>query len=292
MNLKSVDISSLAFSQNPYKYYDLLRTSGNVHFLPDNNTWLIIGFNQIVEILMNTEKFTSEGENSFDPILLNCDPPKHTQHRRILASDKAPFSSSRIDQFEKTNRNIAENILSNLKDKNSFDILKDFSLPYSTLVILSLLGISTDTNEALRTWSLSAVSTKSIHNTNYATQKWEELKPIVQNWIEEIKSKPEEQGLAEIIFHSYSQKNFTEEDILNLTKVLLLGGNETTPNLISSALLRILNDKKLLVKIKAKPSIIENVINETLRIDAPTQIIQRTSTIDVVIDGHSIKREA
>ena len=290
MILNSVDISSLSFSQNPYKYYDLLRTNGNVHYLSENNTWLIIGFNQIVEILTNTEKFTSEGESSFDPILLNCDPPKHTQHRRVLASGKAPFSSNRIDQFEKTNRKIAENILLNLKDSDSFDLLKDFSLPYSTLVILSLLGISTDTNEALRTWSLSAVSTKSIYNATYAGQKWEELKPIVQSWIKEIKSKSEEQGLAEIIFHSYSKENFSDEDILNLTKVLLLGGNETTPNLISSALLRILNDKKLHQEIKVNPTLIENVINETLRIDAPTQIIQRTSTQDVVIEGNKIKK--
>lgn len=287
MDSKTLDLSSKLFSHNPYLIYDELRKSGTVHFLPKNDTWLVIGFDEIVSVLNNPSVFTSMGENSFDPILLNCDPPKHTIHRKILSSDQALFSTNRVGQLELKNTEIAKNLIDALKEKKTIDILKDFSLPFSSLVILNLLGITTQENEALRKWSLSAVSNESIHNADYAQRKWFELKPIVQNWIEEIKETPNNIGLAEIIFNSYAKDNFSDEEILNLTKVLLLGGNETTPNLISSALYLLLNDQIVLNIVRNDLSLIDSVVNETLRLEAPTQIIQRSTKEEVKI-GNTI----
>ncbi len=280
---QNVNIASLEFSQNPYKAYEELRKTGNVHYLEANKTWLIIGYHEITEILTNSAVYTSAGDDPFDPILLNCDPPTHTQNRKILGGDKALFSQNRISNLESLNREICKKLLDTLADKEEFDILKDFSLPFSSLVILNLLGINSNQNEKLRKWSNEAVSTKAIFNTNYALEKWEELKPIVEEWIHIALENEGSQGLSEIIFHKNSKDNFSKEAILNLTKVLLLGGNETTPNLISSALLILFKRPELLIKIKEQPYLISELINETLRFEAPTQIIQRSNKVEVTI---------
>ena len=292
MYLSSLDLSSRQFSRNPYPFYEELRKSGEVHYLPKNNTWLVIGFKEIVEITTNPSTFTSTGNNSFDPILLNCDPPKHTKHRKILAGDNAPLSSKRIDLLELANIEIAKTLIDSLKNRDSFDVLKDFSLPFSSLVILNLLGISTEKSEELKAWSLSAVSSESIHDPNFAEQKWLQLKPILIQEINKVKKTPNKNGLAEMIFHSFSKDQFSEDDILDLTKVLLLGGNETTPNLVSSALYILLRDKNLLAKVKRDLSWLDAVINETLRLEAPTQIIERTATEDIEIAGIRILKNS
>lgn len=283
MSKQNLNITTLEFSQNPYKAYEELRKTGNVHYLESNNTWLIIGYNEITDILTNSAIYSSEGDDPFDPILLNCDPPLHTQNRKILGGDKALFSQNRIGNLEIKNRAICRGILDTLKNLESFDILKDFCLPFSSFVVLNLLGINTTQNETLRKWSNEAVSTKAIFNTNYALEKWDELKPLVEEWIQIALEKEDGEGLSEIIFHKHSKDNFSIEAILNLTKVLLLGGNETTPNLISSALLLLFKRPDLLKKIKEHPHWIPELINETLRIDAPTQIIQRTNKVEVTI---------
>ena len=288
----NLDISSIEFSQNPYKAYEILRESGNVHYLKSNNTWLIIGYNEIADILTNTSIYSSVGDNPFDPILLNCDPPEHTKNRKIIGGNKSLFSQNRIEILEDKNRQICKQILENLAKKEELDILKDFCLPFSSLVVIGLLGITTNENEALRNWSTEAVSSKSIFNTNYAIEKWEELKPIVQHWIKIATENKDSEGLSEIIFHKNASGVFSNEAILNLTKVLLLGGNETTPNLISSALLILFNDPALLKKIKENPYLITNLINETLRLEAPTQIIQRTNKIEVRIGSSIIPANA
>lgn len=283
MSKNNLDIATLEFSQNPYKAYEELRKTGNVHYLKQNNTWLIIGYNEIIDILSNSTIYSSEGDAPFDPILLNCDPPVHTQNRKIIGGDKSLFSQNRIANLEIKNRQICKQIVGSLIHKEGFDILKDFCLPFSTFVVLGLLGIDTDKNEALRKWSNEAVSSKAIFDTNYAIEKWEELKPTVEEWIQIAIEKGESEGLSEIIFHKDLNNNFSKETILNLTKVLLLGGNETTPNLISSALLIVFNTPSLFKEIKENPYLIPHLINETLRLEAPTQIIPRTNKIEVTI---------
>ena len=280
---KVLNITNADFLQNPYITYGSLRKLGAVHFLPENNTWLVVDFEEIKQILDNPSLFSSEGENGFDPILLNCDPPKHTHHRKILTGDGAPFSSKRISKLETDNREIAQALLQPLLENTSIEVLSDFALPFSSLVILNLLGINTQNNAALKAWSQSVVANKPNSKSDFAEQKWEQLKPIVKQWITKANENPEGEGLSEIIFHSFSQKSFTDEDTLNLVKVLLLGGNETTPNLISSALLILLNNSELLNEVRNNYDLIDAVINETLRLETPTQIIHRATRENVTI---------
>ena len=95
-----INISSFEFAQNPFQYYADLRRSGSIHKLKHTNSWLVIGYNEILDILTNYELFSSEGTHSFDPVLLNCDPPVHTQNRKILVSEKGLFSPKKIDSLE------------------------------------------------------------------------------------------------------------------------------------------------------------------------------------------------
>jgi cytochrome P450 len=292
MEINEIDITNRLFSQNPFEYYERLREVGPVHFLEKNNAWLVIGFEEITEVLNQPKVYTSEGQFSFDPILLNCDPPKHTQNRKILASDQALFSSNRISKIEEKNREIANQLIAEIRLKSDFDLLKDFALPFSSLVILDLLGLKVEDNQALRVWSQFAVSNESIHDREFAEQQWETLKPIVEQWIEDGKMNPEKPGINEFIFHPHAADYFSKEDIVNLTKVLLLGGNETTPNLVSSAFLLLFKHPELLEKIKTDSNLIPAVINETLRLEAPTQIIQRTSLVETKLGGVTIPKNS
>ena len=65
---KPLDLTGFEFAQHPFHYYDELRKTGNVHYLEATNSWLIIGYHEIVSILSNYQLFSSEGDHPFDPI--------------------------------------------------------------------------------------------------------------------------------------------------------------------------------------------------------------------------------
>jgi cytochrome P450 len=288
-NNNHIDISSYEFSQNPYQFYAQLKQHGNVHYLVKNNCWIIIGYNEIQEVLTNYHLFTSEGNNAFDPFLLNCDPPHHTQNRKVLISDNGLFSHSGIEHTYVTNQEIATYLIKTLVKKSSFDLLSDFAMPFSSLVILNLLGIKPEYHKEIKKWSDDAILNSSIYNQQFAEEQWERLKPVVEDWIIQSQQGKIKSILSDLMTHP---RLSNQESLLNLVKVLLLGGNETTPNLVSSALLILLKNKDLLQRVRSNNKLISDVVYETLRIEAPTQIIQRVTKEDVTIGNIKIPKGA
>ena len=288
---KPIDLTGFEFAQHPFQYYDELRKTGNVHYLESTNSWLIIGYQEIVTILSNYQLFSSAGDHPFDPILLNCDPPNHTKHKKILAGDGGMFANKRVSNLELQNREIFQRIIEPLKNKVEVDLMADIAMPFSTLVILNLLGIKPDSVQELKEWSTNVVLSKSIYDTNFSGKQWDKLKPMVQRWIDKARHEDSTFGIASLLLNK--EVDFTDEErLLDLTKVLLLGGNETTPNLVTSALLILYRNKPLLNEIKNQPQLLENLIQETLRLEAPTQIIQRTSKTEVEVGGVKIPANA
>lgn len=291
MSSKDFDFTTWEFSQNPYRFYDALRPFGSVHFLPKNNTYLVTGYQEIVAVLTDTTVFSSGGNNVFDPILLNCDPPEHATNRKVFNGKNAPFSLNRVNQLALENNAICEDLFNGFGDVETIDLLRDLSLPFSSLVILKILGIQTDDLVALRNWSTDAVLTKAIENKDYATEIWDLIRPKVAQWIDKTLTSPHKTGLAEIVFFE-GGRTFEREEIINFTRVLLLGGNETTPNLIASAFLKLVEHPDVFEAVKQNISLIPAVINETLRLESPTQLIKRITTEETVIGGVTIPKNA
>jgi cytochrome P450 len=71
-----------------------------------------------------------------------------------------------------------------------------------------------------------------------------------------------------------------------------VAGNETTTNLIGNAVTALLDHPDQLARVVADPSLVPAVIEETLRYDAPVQMLFRTATRDVEIAGTRIPRGA
>lgn len=287
---KEIDLSSYEFSRDPYPVYDALRKSGNVHYLEKNRCWLLIGFNEIRDVLTNYALFTSEGQNAFDPFLLNCDPPAHTVHRKMLAGDDALFAHTTIEKMRDANLVIATDLTSALENRKTFDLLADFAIPFSSRVILNLLGITPAYRNEIRSWTDQAALSRSIHDPGFAGSEWEKLRPLLAHWVEQVLEGRISSGLAGLVRSIKGGEKNEKELLVDLAKVLLLGGNETTPNLVSSAMLGLLNDSQLMSEVLSDRGLVPALINETLRFQAPTQLIQRVTKEDVVLGDMNIPK--
>lgn len=281
--VENISLSSLSFCQNPYETYSELKKKGNIHYIENNNTFLIIGYNEIKDILINTEIFSSEGENSFDSFLLNCDPPKHTLHRQILKGVNGLFSQERIRNLYHQNDLICKRLINSL-NKDSFDLINHFAQPYSTAVILNLLEIE-NVSEIITDWTYKSVSNSTIHHQLKAHNAWHKVEPLVLKLVEETLKKSNKTGLSEILNHKQAPDYFNIETMVHLTKVLLVGGNETTPNLIGSVWYFLQKNREYIEIAKNSKENLVQIINEILRLEAPTQIIHRISKKDTIVNG-------
>ena len=75
------------------------------------------------------------------------------------------------------------------------------------------------------------------------------------------------------------------DQVVGFASLLLAAGSETTTNLVGNALLALREHPEQAEAVRADPSRIPALIEETLRFDSPVQLLMRSATRDVEVDG-------
>ena len=81
-----------------------------------------------------------------------------------------------------------------------------------------------------------------------------------------------------------------DSEILGSCVTLLLGGHETTTNLIGNGLLALLRAPDQLARLRRDPDLIPTAVEEFLRFDAPVQRVWRLLAADVEVGGQRLGR--
>lgn len=77
-------------------------------------------------------------------------------------------------------------------------------------------------------------------------------------------------------------------EMLNILQQILVAGNETTTNLIASAMLLWLQHLDQLAAVQADHSLIPNCMEESLRVESPVQGLFRMAKVDTELGGVKI----
>lgn len=82
----------------------------------------------------------------------------------------------------------------------------------------------------------------------------------------------------------------TEEEVIANCIITLVGGLETTTNLIGNGLLSLLRNPRELQMLRANPSLYPSAIEELLRYESPIQYTSRLAPADVDLGGRLVRR--
>jgi hypothetical protein len=82
----------------------------------------------------------------------------------------------------------------------------------------------------------------------------------------------------------------SDEEVIVNTIITLIGGHETTTNLIASGFLTLLRDPASFQQLREHPEIIASAIEELLRFESPVQHTARIAPADVQLSGKRIQK--
>ena len=82
----------------------------------------------------------------------------------------------------------------------------------------------------------------------------------------------------------------SERETLNMLRLLLVGGNETTTNLIGNGVLALLRNPGELQRLREEPSLIPAAVEELLRFDSPVQADVRRVLTDCEVNGFPVRK--
>jgi cytochrome P450 len=298
--------SSSSFHErlDPFPFYSAMRKNNPVEYNEKSDLWNVYRYNNAKMILTNYVDFSSDftkplsmqyPDRTFRRSLLSSDPPLHRHLRSMISS---AFSAASIETLEPRIKNITNEMIDQVIEKGSMDLVRDLSYPLPVTVIAELLGIPSEDRDIFKKWADRLL--KSIDDSvETGTRRNGELEQIqnemddyFQKAINEKKEKPGEDLVTHLIKAETDEKRLSGEDILSFCSLLLQAGHITTVNLINNCILSLLEHPRQLEKVQDSnndPALVTSTIEETLRYRSPVQALIRFATKDVQVGGKTIK---
>ena len=224
------------------------------------------------------------------------DPPLHTRVRRLIMG---ALNRRAIKKMEPGLIQLIEDLLDNLENQDSVDMIGDFAARIPIEVIGNLLDIPRDERDPLRGWSLAILSAlepvpdpKVLEIGNQAVMDFTDYLRILVSDRRKNPGDREVDVLTRLIHGEQSGEKLTEAELLHNCIFLLNAGHETTTNLIGNGLHALISHRDQLERLAAEPALEHSAVEELLRFESPLQLNNRLTTEPMMIGKTTIPKGA
>jgi cytochrome P450 len=224
--------------------------------------------------------------------MLFLDPPAHTRLRSLASR---AFTPQRVEVLRAHIRDITNSLLNKVEARGHMDVIADFGEPLPYTVTAEMLGVSVDDAPQLKEWStdFAEMLGNFQHNPERVPRVRRSVEAMTKYFhsaIEEIRRKPRQGLIHSFLTAEVDGDRFTDEEIVANTIVTMVGGQETTTNLIGNGVLTLLRHPAELERVRTDPSLIDSAIEEMLRFEPPSQQTGRLAPCDTEMGGKQIKK--
>jgi len=292
---------------DPYPLYRRLREHDPVMWDPFLHAWVVTDYAGVMTVLQkfsadrtpSPEHIKAMGLASLEPIaqvmakqMLFMDAPAHTRLRKLCS---AAFTSRRVEQLRWQIEDITNSLIDAVAATGRMDVVGDFAAPLPAIVTAQLLGVPTSDHRQLKVWSadFAEMLGNFQHNPDRAGQvlrSLQEMSAYFRSAIREQERNPGEGLIHSLMTAEADGSRLSEEEVIANTIVTMVGGQETTTNLIGNGLLTLLRNPAELAQLRDNPSIIESAVEELLRYESPSQHTARLAPDDVTLGGKLIRK--
>lgn len=284
------------YAGDPYPAYQVLRANSPVHWNDVTKFWALLKYEDVRFVSRNPGLFSStRGITIPDPAqpqatqegnLIFTDPPRHRQLRRLVSF---AFTPNRVAALEPKVREIVRGILDGIEAGSTHEFAEEVAAPLPTRMIAELLGAPAEDWEQFRAWSDAAVGSADPDIELDPIVSLAQLHQYFSKLIAERRSQPRDDLLSVLVGAEVEGERLTDADLLNLSFLLLVAGNETTRNLIALGTLALIGHPDQCRKLVDDPSGIPDAVEEMLRFTSPVTHMARTATRDLEIRGQLIR---
>jgi cytochrome P450 len=309
------DLNDPAVIADPYPHYAWLRDEAPVYHSADPDLWVLSRNEDVRVAVRDAKRFSSDlnnasrfDDNPFNPTmkfprrlaavvgrivplrtLLTSDPPDHTQLRQKVSR---AFTPRRIDAWEPRIRSIAERLVGDIAAKANdepIDLVSDLASPLPTIVIAEMMGIPSHRHDDFKRWSDNLVNglltggSKGRMLTSAVEISW-----FFARTVRTRRRNPGDDLVSLLIARDGDADALSLVELIKFCVLLLVAGNETTTNLVSNAMLALLDRPDVWQQVTVDPSLASAAVEEALRFDGPGQGLLRVAITDIAIGGSTI----
>jgi len=306
----------------PYPTFTALRDHAPVAWFDSLDSFVVTGYDLIVEVLREPVKFSSRHatgpateremakvmtelitedpsalelceramKSGAQPVLLSADPPEHGRQRALV---NRAFTPAAIRQMEPAIEQLANELIDAFADRGTVELVEEFASPLPMTVIAKALGVSLDRMDDFTRWSntlVSGIGKRSFDTKELAVilETRTALAEYLLGVVLEREQDPRDDLISQLVEARIDGERLTHSEIVDMVVQFLLAGNETTAKLIATAMLRLARDHELADRMRAAPELVPPFVEEVLRLEPPINGTYRVACEDYELGGVTI----
>jgi cytochrome P450 family 150 subfamily A5 len=290
---------------DPYPFYDWVREQGPIWYYPLWDVWLITGYEEATAIYRDQQSWSNcntvsgpfvkmsvplEGDDitpiieehrdelPFSDQLPSFDPPKHTAHRGLLMRLITP---KRLKENEAFLWSFADQTIDQFIDAGRCELLHDYAIPYTLMVIADLLGVPDDDRDAF----LEHLTTK-VRAARLEHKPLGYLYEQFTRYIEDRRAHPRDDVMTEMAQATFPDGTLPPvEDVMRISANLFSAGSETTARLIGMCVRTLADHPEFQQRLRADHGLIAPFVEEMLRTEAPLKGSFKLAKVRTTVGG-------
>ncbi len=302
------------YLSDPTSFFDEYLVTRPVFFDPELDYWVISRHADVKRVLREYPSFTAANtltpleppcpaavevldEGGFRPVptMTNTDPPQHTRTRRIANTG---FTARRVAALEGYIRGLVTEYIDRLEEipDRRADLYRALNYELPARVVFHILGVPDEDIAEVKKGSESRLlftfgrssEAEQIDIAAGNARFWR----YTERLAEDRRVNPRDDFTSDLV-HATDDEGLplTQQEVSTILFGLLLAGHETTTNLLTSAVRRLL-EFGLWPSLVRDQGLIPAAVEETLRFDSPVIGWRRRTTEPVEISGVAIPAES
>jgi len=292
---------------NPYPLYERLRSEDPVHWDPYLHAWVVTRYADVATVFQRMSaartpspaRLAELGLEQLGPIakvmvrqMLFLDAPEHSRVRGLAA---AAFTPRRVERLRAHIQDISDRLVGSVIRSGRMEVMADIANPLPAIVTAEMFGIPTDDHVMLKDWSqdFAEMLGNFQHNPGRTSRVLASVEAMTTYFSKAVRRQPTQptDGLINALTTAeVDGDRLTEEEVVANLIVTMVGGQETTTNLIGNGILTLLRNPEQMERLRRDLSLMPSAVEELLRYESPSQHTARLAPADLELGGKAIKK--
>ena len=291
---------------DPYPFFAALRSRSPIHRNSDG-TLILTRYDDCVTAYRNPGVWSSDKKADFAPkfgvtaplyehhttSVVFIDAPDHTRIRKLF---QFAFTRRALAAFEPRIAALVDGYLDRLDDQGEMDMVEEFSFKLPIEVVCDMLGVPKADRDMIRGWAVAILTALEpvLTQEQYETgnRAVVEFKSYLRELIRYRRAHPGDAAPTEVLTvladAEADGEKLTELELLHQCIFMLNAGHETSTNMLSHGVNEMILRPDQIRRLTGNPGLIDSMVEEVLRYQAPIQINNRRSIRATEIGGETI----